>query len=288
MTDIISELKKHIDESPYEILNLTVYSKGKAETLEYVPSNYCQNVYSVAKFFTMTAIGILYDEGKIRLEDKVCDILSDELPDKSEMDSRWFDCTVEMALTHKLGLPGGHLDIDCNPSINFTDNYLSYTFKTPLEYNPGEGRKYSDGAFYLLSCIVEKITGMKLDDYLRSKILSKMQFQEMAWSHCPKGHAMGATGLYINSADMIKIGVLYLNKGIHNGERLLSEEWIDLAINKGFETEWDDSHTFYFKGGMHGQKIAVSPELDAVIGIESYGADTGDIIRKATELLKTK
>ena len=144
----------------------------------------------------------------------------------------------------------------------------------PLVYTPGTDSKYSDGAFYLLARVVEKKTGEVMDNFLWRELLWPMGFQEMAWSHCPKGHAMGATGLYISSEDMAKLGLVYLNKGIYGGERVLSEEWCSIAVERGYAFEWDESHTIYFKGGMCGQKLIVAPAQNRVVALQAYGANS--------------
>ncbi len=254
-----------------------VHSDGSAETVRLVGTNLCQNAYSVAKSFTMVGIGLLYDMGLVRPEDKICDILADDLPE-SGMDARWKDVTVHMALTHSLGLPGGFLDIDCNRSTLFTDDYLRYTLTYPLEYDPGTSSAYSDGAFYLLSCVVEKISGMTLDNFLWQKVGLPLEFQELAWSHCPKGHAMGGTGLYISCEDMAKTASLFLTGGTYCGKRILSEEWVNMAIDRGYTLAWNGEHTMYGKGGMYGQEIFVIPAQDRAIGIQSYTNNTAPLV----------
>ena len=272
MSKIFEDFAEFMKTQPYELTRVSMMKDGEIETIEFNPANPCQNSYSVAKSFTMTAIGILYDRGLVKLDEKICDIFPDEFTEKS--DKRWQDCTVEMALTHCLGLPGGFLDIDCNPSSEFGEDYLRYMFEYPLEYDPGTDSKYSDGAYYLLSCIVEKKSGMKTDDFLWKNLLYKMGFQEFAWSHCPKGHAMGATGLYLHSSDMVKLGYLYLNHGVYNGEQLISEEWAKLAPEKGYAFGWDEQRPFYAKGGMCGQKLAVLPEKNCAIAVQSFGGNS--------------
>ncbi len=263
-----------IQTQPFEIIRLSqVYQDRAIETAECIRANFCQNTYSVAKMFTAVAIGLLVDAGKLRLDEKVCDILREEIPEKG-MDPRWEDATVERALTHKLGLPGGFLDIDIHPSVEFTQDFLRYMLTYPLSYEPGTEEHYSDGAFYLLARIVEKKTGMGLDDFLWQKLLWKMGFQEMTWSHCPMGHTMGATGLYLHSSDMVKVGQLYLSGGVYKGERLLSREWVDKAVSSGFAVDWDDQHRIYYKGGMHGQKLIVAPEQCRVVAMQACGANS--------------
>lgn len=44
---------------------------------------------------------------------------------------------------------------------------------------------------------------------------------------------MGATGLYLRTEDMIKLGILYLNNGVLKDERIISEEWINLVLQIG-------------------------------------------------------
>lgn len=276
MSKFLDECIEFIKTQPFDITRISEHKDGKIETAEYMPANPCQNAYSVAKTFTMTAIGILYDRKILTLDEKICDIFADEIPE-SGMDERWKDCTIEMALTHSLGLPGGFLDIDCNPSSMFGEDYLNYMFTYTLDYTPGTDSKYSDGAFYLLARIVEKKTGVEVDDFLWKEMFYKLGFQEMAWSHCPKGHVMGATGLYIHTSDMVKLGAVYLNGGTYNEERFLSEEWCRMASEKCFAFDWDEEHKFYYKGGMCGQKLFIVPEQNRAIAVQSFGGDMGAI-----------
>ena len=284
MSKFLDECVELLKEQPFAITRISEYKDGKIETAECTPDNPCQNVYSVAKTFTMTAIGLLYDKKLLTLDEKICDIFADELPE-SGMDERWKLSTVEMALTHALGLPGGFLDIDCNPSSMFGEDFLNYMFTYPLEYTPGTDHKYSDGAFYLLARIVEKKTGVEVDDFLWKEMFYKLGFQEMAWSHCPKGHAMGATGLYLHTSDMVKLGAVYLNGGTYNGERFLSEEWCRMAVEKGFALSWDETHTMYSKGGMRGQKLFVIPGQNRAVAVTSFGGNM-DVIENFIKAFK--
>jgi CubicO group peptidase (beta-lactamase class C family) len=257
------------ENAPNVIRVSEAYVDGEVNTAELMPVSPCQDVYSVAKTFTMTGVGLLFDKGLLRLDEKVCDILSDELPD-SGMDGRWFASTVEMALTHRLGLPGGFLDIDVNPSWEFTDDFLRYLFTYPLAYEPDTEARYSDGAYYLLSRIVEKKAGLPLDDFLWKEILTKLEVRELAWSHCPHGHPIGATGLYVHSSDMAKLGLVYLNSGLYKGRRILSQEWTQLAVAREFALNRYGQKGAYGKGGMYGQELLVVPYQDRVIAIQSF------------------
>lgn len=277
MSRFLKECVDFIAAQPFDIIRISeIHHGGEPETIHCLEANPCQNTYSVAKTFTMTAVGLLYDRGQISLDEKVCDILADELPETG-MDERWRGSTVEMALTHRLGLPGGFLDIDTHKSCEFTRDYLHYMLTFPLEYEPDTDSRYSDGAYYLLSRIVEKKAEMTLDNFLWKELLYPLDFQEMAWSHCPLGHVMGATGLYITSADMAKLGLVYLCRGMYRGRRLLSEEWAHMAPERGYALDRHKDGTMYFKGGMHGQKLMIVPEQERVVAVQAYGANSSVI-----------
>ena len=274
MSRFLDECMKFIDTQPFDIIRMSeVVGDGEIETVNCKEVAFCQNIYSGAKAYAMTAIGILYDQGRIRMEDKVCDILREFVPE-SGMDERWEKATVHMAIKHELGLPGGFLDIDVQKSSEFTEDFLHYLFTYPLAYTPGTESRYADGSTYVLSRLVSAVTGEKLDDFLWRELLIQMDFQEMAWSHCPKGYPIGATGMYLNSSDMVKLGLLYLNGGLYNGRRLLSEEWVKMVLDREYVFEWDPTHTFFFKGGMYGQKLTVIPGQNRVFAMQAFGANS--------------
>ncbi|MBQ6265572.1 MAG: beta-lactamase family protein [Clostridia bacterium] len=276
MNKFLGDISDFIKKQPFQVIRISEYHNGgEIETVEFTPSNPCQNTYSIAKAFTMTAIGILRDRGLVSLNEKICDIFRDDLPEN--IDSRWEKSTVEMALLHRLGFPASFLDIDVTDSNEFGEDFLKYCFSVNLDYTPGEGELYTDGAYYLLSRIVSKKTGMKLDDFLWKEMFHKMKFREAAWSHCPMGYPIGATGLYIHSEDIIKVGMIYLNGGLYRGQRIVSEEWVERAKEKGYSLDCDSERKIFFKGGMHGQKLIIAPSQNRVVALQSYGANS-DVI----------
>lgn len=233
-----------------------------------VPANPTCNCYSVAKAFTVMAIGILYDNGLLKLNDYLVNILKDYLP--TNLDEKWNNVTIHDVLLHKVGFGSGLLDIDCDDaSLYKTSDYLKIVFETKLKYEPGTAFQYTDAAYYLLSRVVAKLTNQDLEDYLRPILMEKMKFKELAWSKCPKGYSMGATGLYLRTEDMIKLGILYLNKGMWFNQRILSEEWVDLVIKNRYEfSPLKDG--WYAKGGMRGQLLMFNFEKEKVIACHSY------------------
>ena len=265
MSKFLEAFKAEIDtRENANVFFIGEYHDGKIETMRLQQTNPCQDTYSVSKAFVVTAIGMLVDRGLLRTDETLTDILADELPET--YNEVWTKTTVHMLLLHKVGLSGGFLDIDCFDATQFGDDYLAYVLNAPIKEDFDLVKEtYTDAAFYLLSRIVEKRAGMRTDDFLWQNLFYPTGCREAAWSHCPKGHAMGATGLYIRVEDMVKHGMIYLNGGMYEGKRILSEEWVNTVIKNGYEFKSCGGGKAYGKGGMRGQKIMVVPGAKRVV-----------------------
>ena len=233
-----------------------------------VPGNPTCNCYSVAKAFTVTAIGLLYDKGLISTDMLLMDVLGKYKP--KNIDEKWMRVTIHDVLTHKVGFGCGMLDIDCEDASLYPSlDYLDIVLNTKLKYEPGTVYQYTDAAYYLLSRVVSELANTDLENFLRPILMEKMKFKEIAWSKCPFGYSMGATGLYIRTEDMIKLGILYLNKGIWMNERILSEEWINIVLENVYEFT-HIKNGWYGKGGMRGQLLAFNPDNGKAVACHSY------------------
>ncbi len=255
---MLNNLIKKIEQQKFHIYSVAVMDSEGIQESRIHPADLATNSYSVAKVFTMTAIGMLWDQGRIRVEDSVYEILQDEFPEG--FDSRWKEVTVEHLLTHKAGFGRGFLDIDVEDISEYASNdFQKIVLSEPLVHVPGTHFVYSDAAYYLLSRIVTKISGQRLDDFLRPVLFGTMKFQELAWSTCPHGYCMGATGLYIRTKDMVKLGFVYANAGFYYGEKVVSEDWVKLVMERGYEFKLQGDTGIYAKGGMYGQMLAFLP-----------------------------
>ena len=236
-----------------------------------IPSNPTCDCYSIAKAFTVLALDILFDKGLLSMDMLIIDILKKYVP--NNIDEKWKKVTVEDAILHKVGFNKGLLDIDVDDASKYeTYDYLDIIFKTKLEYNPGEVYQYTDASYYLLSRVVSEISGVDLLDLLRPILMKKMKFKELAWSICPNGYSIGATGLYLITEDMIKLGILFLNKGKWKEERIVSNEWINKVILNEYEFK-KLKDNWYVKEGMRGQVLMFNFELNKVIACHSFDDD---------------
>ena len=258
-----------IEKMGINLYGMAFYRDGEITEHRFQASSNCHNCYSVAKAFAMTAVGMLHDDGLIDVKKPICHYMADLMP--KDIDPAWQLITVEQVLTHKIGYGEGFLDIDVEDVNAYpTKDYLHMVFTHKLTYLPGQQFKYSDAAYYLVSRLIATVSGEKADAFLNRRLFQPMDFKEVAWSHCPQDHPMGATGLYISSADMVKLGALYLDGGVWKGKRLLSEEWIRKAIGNEYELHVKSASGLIGKGGMNGQHLLFNREKNYAIAWHAY------------------
>ena len=258
---------------------VTVIRDGVSETARINPANDCNDIYSISKNFTATAIGMLCDRGMLSVDDTIYDILSPLYPD---MPTVWKDCTVAHVLYQTTGIEHGFLDIDVEDARDFGGDWLHYTlFDRAPTVKPGTLYRYSDSNFYLLSRVFAQAAGEKMMEFMQREFFVPLEFQGQAWAVCPHGHAMGGTGLFIRVPDMAKLGQLYLQGGVYNGHRYLSEEWCAAATKQYVDFDgvrgygysfWKESAypEEFHCGGMNGQAIRVYPKKNLVIAWQAH------------------
>ncbi len=139
---------------------------------------------SVSKLITATGIMKLQEEGKLSLDDRVFGpegILSDSTYTAAITDPGCFRITVEDLLRHKGGFTARLGDPMFSTKTVMQQNKLSSppdaetlircVLKRRLGFEPGTSQEYSNFGFLLLSQIIEKVTGMVYEDYIRENIL---------------------------------------------------------------------------------------------------------------------
>jgi hypothetical protein len=132
---------------------------------------------------------------------------------------------------------------------------------------------------------VQRLTGQTLIDYLRPRLFDPLGIDQAGWQQDAAGRDLGYTGLHSTTDAIARLGLLYLQRGVWNGQRLLAEEWVAeatrLQVATRVETEdpnepkpdWLQGYGFQFwmarhgyRGdGAYGQFCVVLPEQDAVI-----------------------
>lgn len=250
-------------------------------------------MHSVSKSFTATAVGMLVDEGKLKLTDKVIDFFPEDLPE--EITENLKSMTVRDILTMNCG----HETEPGRGDGDWVKTFLAH----PVTKTPGTWYCYNSMGTYMLSAIVQKITGEKLVDFLNTRLFEPLRIEKPEWQESPQGINTGGWGLYIKTEDMAKFGQLFLQKGEWNGKIIISGKWVEEASKyqvpsvpagtrpdeveaKGLTPEncsfllgygyqmWRCPMNAYRADGARGQYIMVLPDADAVIAVT---ADTSDL-----------
>ena len=107
---LIDELEKIARADSGCFYSICEIYQGKSKNVEIHPANRSQNTYSIAKLFTVTAIGILEDRGLVDTDEAVYPIFEDQFPES--FDSGWKEVKIRDVLQHRMGIESGFLDID--------------------------------------------------------------------------------------------------------------------------------------------------------------------------------
>jgi CubicO group peptidase (beta-lactamase class C family) len=238
-------------------------------------------LYSLSKSFTSTAVGLAISEGKLSLDDQVLKFFPDEAPAEPSVNLR------AMRVRDLLRMNTGHQSepqIRVDDPTKQKDTWVKTFLAHPVPFKPGTHFLYNSPATYMLSAIVQKVTGVTVLDYLRPKLFEPLGFKDPKWIASPQGITVGAYGLSVRTEEIARFGELFLRKGMWNGKQLIPASWVDQATSMQTSngsaptSDWDQGYGYQFWRSRHnsfrgdgafGQYCMVIPELDAVVAITS-------------------
>lgn len=111
-----------------------------------------------------------------------------------------------------------------------SDDWVKYTIDKPMVAEPGKVFNYNDGAAVLLAYIFQKETGWDIDDYAQKYLFAPLGMRH-EWKRTYLGVVDTEGGLYLTGNDLAKIGYLYLNDGVWEGQRIVSSEWVKQSLS---------------------------------------------------------
>jgi len=189
----------------YGLANVELDAPATAETIF--------QTGSVGKQFTATAVMMLVESGKVKLDDTITKYFS-------EAPAAWSRITVRHLLTHTSGIPdyGGEEDTMGKGVLNFREDYteddLVQRFaKMPLDFEPGSKWSYSNTGYVILGVLIHRVTGQFYGDLLQERVFTPL--------------GMTATRI-INEADIIphRSSGYRLVKG-----QLKNQQWVSPSLN---------------------------------------------------------
>ena len=240
-------------------------------------------LFSLSKSFTSSAVGLAVAEGRLKVDDRVLDFFPEEAPSKVSKN------LAAMRVRDLLTMTTGHSkDATQGTTSQKVGNWVKGFLALPVRYRPGTHFVYNSAASYMLSAIVQKLTGMTLLDYLTPRLFEPLGIEDPTWETCPRGINVGGWGLKVKTEDIACFGQMYLQKGAWQGRQILSPDWVadasarqvpngdqpdsDWAQGYGYQF-WRCRHNIYRGDGAFGQYCIVMPEQDAVLAITSGVGD---------------
>ncbi len=249
------------------------------------------NTWSVSKSFISVAAGIAMDEGLLALDEKLCDSFPEFLPENPS--ENLTGLTVKNLLTMTTGLESPLFFTD-DKERYVTKDWISYFFSQNFSDAPGERFLYSNFNTYMLACLIERKAGKDLMEYLEEKLFMPLKIDSPDWTRCPMGHIHAANGLYLTIDEFGNFGQMVLDGGVFDGKRIVSEQYLQMAVKNQLPDSWDTKYGFQFwmnpdgksfrADGKYGQYIIILPEMDMVIAVQSL--DSGNVFGKVWEFVE--
>ena len=293
-----------------ELHALMVVKDGKVIYEKWDPSygpDHLHVMWSASKTFTATAVGFAVQDGLLSVTDKVVDFFTeDELPAVQS------DRLRKMTVYDLLIMSSGFKD-DCvgKAESGRQFDWAKETLASEIVFEPGTRFSYNSMNTYLLSVIVSRVTGQRLDEYLDDKLFKPLGITEYRWKISPQNYAAGGWGLYMRTEDFAKMGLFMLQKGRWGKKQLLDEEWLEEAMsaqimqyagqghtpaeiaamdqndwNQGYGYQmWRCRHNGVRLDGAWAQVCVIYPDKNLVVVGQSHANNTWDLLNSIVDRL---
>jgi CubicO group peptidase (beta-lactamase class C family) len=297
-SNAIRDFLEAVAGSPHELHGLVIRRHGQTIAQGWwspYRESAVHSLYSLSKSLTSTAVGFAVAEDRLSVTDRVIDFFPKQQPREVS------DHLAALSVRDLLTMSVGH-ESDSAPLIMNEDDWISAFLALPLRYESGSVFLYNSGGTYMLSAIVQKVTGRNLLGYLRSRLPAPLGIHDARWAVCPRGINTGGWGLKLTTGSIAKFGQFYLQRGIWEGRQLLPEAWIDDATSRKIQPQpgtsgtspdanldelrktsdwfqgygyqfWRCRHDAYRGDGGFGQFCVVLPNQNAVIAMTALAPD---------------
>ncbi|MDO6422182.1 alpha/beta fold hydrolase [Saccharophagus degradans] len=205
---------------------------------------------SVTKSIVALLYGIALEEGVVPV---VKYSLVDSFPEYVEFsnDQQRRRISIHDTLSMQMGL-------EWNEDLPYTDprnsetamelskDRIQFALGQPIIEPPGQRWVYGGGSTELIAKLIEKNTGKSLSEYAKEKLFKPLGISKFEWITANDGREVAASGLRLSAMDLLKIGKLILDDGLHKNKQIISKQWLGQAFTPHSETPYDGIHYGYF------------------------------------------
>ncbi|MGZ3333632.1 MAG: serine hydrolase domain-containing protein [Gemmatimonadaceae bacterium] len=272
------------------IHSLLIARNGKLVLEEYFAGfqrDFVHDTRSAAKTFTSVLLGAAMLGGAgISPETPIASVLGYAAP-FANPDPRKQRITLANLMTHSSGLACDDND-DASPGNENTmwtqstqPDFWKFMLDLPMSTDPGTRYAYCSGGMNLAGGALTVATKTWLPELFDRTLARPLQFGRYYFNLSPALQGYLGGGMRIRSRDFLKVGQLYLNGGIWNGKRIVTQSWVTRStskqiygtINDGDGYAWhrntlkSGTRTYreYEANGNGGQFLIVVPELDLAV-----------------------
>ena len=192
-------------------------------------------MFSVGKSLTALAIGLLESQGRICLNDKICEYFKDKLPTSGV--HPWI---AETTIKDMLCMATPHQSTTYKRYEG--NDWVASFFTVEPTHQPGTIFSYDTSATHVLSALIERLTGEPLLDYLRNHFLDEIGFSKDAkWLKDPMNVTQGGSGLICTMRDVAKVAYVCSNNGMYKSKQLIPVAFLKEATKRQIDTSMLDT-----------------------------------------------
>ena len=224
--------------------------------------------HSMSKTLTGMAVGMLYDRGMINLNAPLVSFF----PELKYKDKRFKNIRVKHLLSMSSGVTFNEVGAVTE------ENWTKAFFEAPMLFDAGEDFAYNSMNSYILARIVCKVSGESLAEFLGKRLFEPLHITNYFWEKSPEGIEKGGWGVYLSAENWAKLGLMMLNFGRFEGQRILSSDWVRMMTsaqakpNKrsgefayGYHVWVNRRNDEFLFNGMLGQNVWVCPRNNIVV-----------------------
>ncbi|WIB44489.1 serine hydrolase domain-containing protein [Curtobacterium sp. MCLR17_058] len=294
VTALLDALESTPDVEPHSIMLLRHGQVAAEGWWQPYAADRVHLLYSLSKSFTAAGVGIAVRAGLIDLDATVLSYFPELDADVTDERSR------RIRVRHLLAMASGHREetIDRAQALDPTNTVRGFLLLPPDE-EPGTVFAYNQPCTYTLAEIVRRVTGGSLVAWLRPHLLDPLGIDDLAWRRDDTGAELGYSGCYAPTDAVAKLGQLYLQGGVWDGERILDADWVEQATSTQVanpdeaDPDWSQGYGFQFwmarhgfRGdGAYGQFCIVLPEHDVVLAMTGQSLDMQAVLDAVWEHL---
>jgi CubicO group peptidase (beta-lactamase class C family) len=251
---------------------------------------------SVTKSVTTTLLGIAVDQGTLRLNQTLLSFFQEVTV--ANRDARKERITLADLASMRSGLeclgPPTDPDEPTLQAVFASSDWVQFALDLPMVAEPGTAYAYCSPATHLLSAVLTRATGMSTLEFARRYLFEPLGIREALWPEDPQGVTRGWGDLYLYPSDAAKLGYLWLNQGVWEGQPVVSRAWVRDSVQVHTVLPGGEDYGYgwwilrdspvggqYAAEGRGGQRVMVFPALNAVIVTTGGRFQPGD----ATDLL---